>query len=171
MIYDVSTTVSPDMETYPGDPVFEIEKLRSGKSHISKITLCTHSGTHIDAPAHFFENGLTIDKIPAENFICEVEVTSSENFTASSGVIFKNYFEMNEAFAKNIVSRKIKIVGCDKLSIGDDSVHKILLGAGVIIIEMLDLSAVTDGFYKMTALPLKISGADGAPARVILEDL
>lgn len=86
-------------------------------------------------------------------------------------MIFKNYSEMDSAFAKKLVSLGVKIVGCDKLSIGDSDVHKILLSVGVIIIEMLDLKDVSDGFYKMTALPLKIKDADGSPARVILEDL
>lgn len=80
MIYDVSVVISSDMETYPGDPVFEIEKLRLEDSFISRISLCTHSGTHIDAPSHYFENSLSIDKISLNDLICECEVTSSKNF-------------------------------------------------------------------------------------------
>ena len=47
-------------------------------------------------------------------------------------------------------------------------VHHTLLGAGVVIIEGLNLSAVTAGDYELIALPLKLKGADGAPARVVL---
>jgi len=62
------------------------------------------------------------------------------------------------------------MVGIDYLSIGRDNegpeVHRILLGAGVVIIEGLDLSRVDAGFYDVVCLPLKILGGDGAPARV-----
>jgi arylformamidase len=50
----------------------------------------------------------------------------------------------------------------------DFPVHRALLGAGVIIVEGLDLSAVPPGPYELLCLPLKLRGGDGAPARVIL---
>ena len=49
--------------------------------------------------------------------------------------------------------------------------HHILLGAGAIIIEGLNLSGVEPGDYDMLCLPLRIVGADGAPARVVLRSL
>ena len=63
-------------------------------------------------------------------------------------------------------------VGIDSFSIEafvcDGSVHLELLGNGCIIIELLDLSGVTEGEYEMAALPLRLAGLDGAPARVVL---
>jgi kynurenine formamidase len=50
----------------------------------------------------------------------------------------------------------------------DYPVHRILLGAGVVIVEGLDLSAVTPGPYQLLCLPLRIAGGDGAPARAVL---
>jgi len=50
----------------------------------------------------------------------------------------------------------------------DGSVHRRLLGKGCIIIELLDLSGVPEGDYEMVALPLRLSGLDGSPARVVL---
>jgi len=50
-------------------------------------------------------------------------------------------------------------------------VHQTLLGAGVVIIEALNLSEVVAGDYELIALPLKLKGADGAPARVVLREL
>jgi arylformamidase len=46
--------------------------------------------------------------------------------------------------------------------------HRLLLEAGVIVVEGLDLSHVSQGRYTLTCLPLKLGGSDGAPARVIL---
>ncbi len=64
------------------------------------------------------------------------------------------------------------VVGIDSPSIeapdGDGSVHRELLGRGIAILELLDLSGVPEGDYFMVALPLRLEGLDGSPARVIL---
>ncbi len=75
--------------------------------------------------------------------------------------------------ATYLVQAGIKLVGIDYLSIEkygstDYAAHHALLEAGVVIIEGLDLSEVEPGEYDMTCLPLRIVGADGSPARVIL---
>jgi arylformamidase len=74
--------------------------------------------------------------------------------------------------ARFLVERKVRTVGIDYLSIAgmDEGVptHRALLGAGVCIIEGLDLSKVEPGSYEMLCLPLRLAGADGAPARVVL---
>ena len=67
----------------------------------------------------------------------------------------------------------LKLVGIDYLSVdrfgsADFEAHQALLGAGVVIVEGLDLSEVEPGEYDMACLPLRIVGADGAPARVVL---
>lgn len=71
-----------------------------------------------------------------------------------------------------LVEHGIRLVGVDYLSVApySDSVptHRILLQAGVIVLEGLDLSAVPRGFYDLYCLPLKLLGAEGAPARAIL---
>jgi arylformamidase len=74
-----------------------------------------------------------------------------------------------------LVRREFVLVGIDYLSIErfrspGHEVHKTLLGAGVIIVEGLDLREVTPGEYTMACAPLKVVGADGAPARVFLWD-
>ena len=64
------------------------------------------------------------------------------------------------------------LVGIDTLSIEavtrDYPVHRTLLGAGVVIVEGLDLSAAAPGPYQLVCLPLRIAGGDGAPARAVL---
>jgi arylformamidase len=63
-------------------------------------------------------------------------------------------------------------VGIDYLSIApykqSRPTHEVLLNAGVVVLEGLDLSAVAGGEYTLACLPLKLEGSDGAPARVIL---
>jgi len=74
--------------------------------------------------------------------------------------------------AQWVVERGVRLVGVDYLSVegfgGDGSVHRALLGAGVIVVEGLDLSDAPPGDYTLHCLPLKLVGSEGAPARAIL---
>ena len=75
--------------------------------------------------------------------------------------------------ARYLVECGVRTVGVDYLSIGGyrhDTVetHVTILGAGIAVIEGLNLKDVEPGEYELICLPLKIAGADGAPARVVL---
>jgi arylformamidase len=83
-----------------------------------------------------------------------------------------NYVGLAPDGAETLIQRGVKLVGVDYLSVApfEDLVetHNILLKAGVVIVEGLDLSQVGPGRYNFYCLPLKIAGADGAPARALL---
>jgi arylformamidase len=74
--------------------------------------------------------------------------------------------------AEYLLSKGIRLVGIDYLSIesfhGDGTVHRTLLGNGVVILEGLDLADVPAGLYELVCLPLRIAGGAGAPARALL---
>jgi arylformamidase len=75
--------------------------------------------------------------------------------------------------AEHLIAHGIKVVGIDYLSIEEFETpgapaHHVLLGGGAIVIEGLDLRDVEPGIYDMLCLPLRVVGADGAPARVLL---
>jgi len=74
--------------------------------------------------------------------------------------------------ARYLVDKGIRLVGIDYLSIAPFNstvaTHKILLESGIIIVEGLDLSEVSQGRYTLHCLPLKLAGSDGAPARAVL---
>jgi arylformamidase len=85
-----------------------------------------------------------------------------------------DFVHLTPEAATYLVQAGLKLVGVDYLSVEKlDStgfpVHHTLLGAGVVIIEGLDLSQVEPGEYELTCLPLLIAGGDGAPARVVLK--
>jgi arylformamidase len=85
----------------------------------------------------------------------------------------QNFVAVTADGATELVARGVKLVGVDYLSVEpsgskEHPVHHILLRANVVIIETLDLHDVPAGDYELIALPLKLCGADGAPARVIL---
>jgi len=75
---------------------------------------------------------------------------------------------LSAAAAREVVRRGIRLVGIDYLTIGGPEVHRILLAAGVVPLEGLDLRAVDPGDCRIVCLPLKLVGSDGGPARTVL---
>ena len=88
------------------------------------------------------------------------------------GVFFKDYVAVAPEAARHLASCGLRAVGIDGPSIGPlqrgAETHRILLGAGIWIVEWLDLSRTPAGLYDLICLPLRIVGGDGAPARAIL---
>lgn len=75
--------------------------------------------------------------------------------------------------ARFLAGQGVRAVGIDYLSVGEygkdgSETHRILLEAGVWIIESLDLSGVAPGDYELICLPLKVLNSEGAPARAVL---
>jgi len=84
-----------------------------------------------------------------------------------------DYVGVTESGARHLVEHGIKVVGVDYLSVEEFKppgapAHRLLLGAGTIVIEGLNLRDVDPGIYDMYCLPLRVVGSDGAPARVVL---
>jgi len=80
---------------------------------------------------------------------------------------------VSQEAARYLADREVRTVGVDYLSVGgfrEDGVetHQALLGAGIWVIEGLDLSKVEPGEHELICLPLKVEDGDGAPARAIL---
>ena len=102
------------------------------------------------------------------------KTANSEYWKQTQHSFQKDYIALGADAASQLVEIGVKVVGIDYLSIApyDDPLptHRILLQAGVLIVEGLDLSQVKAGEYQLYCLPLKIQGSDGAPARVLLED-
>jgi arylformamidase len=196
-IIDVTRPLLNGMLVYPGDCIPSFSQLDHGQYLISDLHMSSHTGTHIDAPAHYLKSGDTIDTVPLSHIIgrCRVidmSATGSSSITADDlngklrGVkrlLLKTWFSSRDTFCTDypslahdaaccITNSGIECVGIDSPSIEsyncDGSVHRRLLGNGCMIIELLDLSDVLAGDYEMIALPLRLAGLDGSPARVIL---
>lgn len=84
----------------------------------------------------------------------------------------EDYVGVTEDGARWLIDRGVRLVGVDYLSVApyDELVppHRTLLGAGLIVVEGLDLRGIAPGEYQFVCLPLKVAGGDGAPARAIL---
>lgn len=150
-IYDVSVPLSSTTPTYPGDPGIEIKQwltlARGDAANVSLINFGLHSGTHVDAPAHFIEGGAKIESLPLESLIGEAEVVEvandirviDESFVvancsrASERILFKtrnsafwnnsqdgfreDYTYIEPAAARLLAESGIKLVGIDYLSV------------------------------------------------------
>ena len=150
-IYDVSVPLSASTPTYPGDPGIKIKELlrlaNGDAANVSLINFGLHSGTHVDAPAHFIEGGAKVDSLPLESLVGEAEVVEvpdhigaiDESFVAancgsgSQRILFKtrnsafwgdpgggfreDYVSIDPAAARWLVESGIKLVGIDYLSV------------------------------------------------------
>jgi len=85
------------------------------------------------------------------------------------------FFDLSAA--EFLIERGVKLVGIDYLSVGEFKgeegvdVHRILLKNGVVVVEGLNLSGIHPGNYEIICLPLKLIGAEGSPARVVLREV
>ena len=204
--YDITLTISPDLPTWPGDPRVEIErvgKIEDGSNaNVSRVDMGVHTGTHVDAPFHFLQDGITVDQInlslltgrayvlhlpdvdvitapvlenaqiPPRTRRVLFKTRNSESWAKEDLVFDTDFVGLSEDGAEYLVRRGVKLVGMDYLSVApykkSRPTHERLLEAGVVIVEGLDLSEVSQGRYTLYCLPLKIANSDGAPARAIL---
>jgi len=146
-IHDVTVPLAPGMLVYPGDPPFQLEpvqRLGEAPYNLSRMVLTTHSGTHVDAPAHFLPGGATIDQLPLEILLGKarvVELTSRERVerghlaaldlrddlrvllkTRMSGQMLKARYQEDHLYltvdaAHYLAQAGLKLVGFDYLSI------------------------------------------------------
>jgi arylformamidase len=202
---DVSVPLATGIPSFPGNPEFELQPVKriaeGASSNVSRLVMGTHTGTHVDAPRHFFDDGAGIDGLAIELLLGRARVVEIElrggiaaanleaaglredlrvllktsNSALWNGTAFReDYTYLTESGARYLVEQGVKVIGIDYLSIEQfkkpgGPAHRVLLSQGVVIIEGLNLADVEPGMYEMYCLPLRIAGADGAPARVVLK--
>ena len=178
---DVSVPLGPRTAVWPGDPPVEIERVqdldRGDEATVTRITMSTHAGTHVDAPSHYLKGGATLDTMPLgvglgparvaryEGDVVALRPRRGERLLLRTG---RPDAALGIEAARIIAALPLRLVGIDTMSIGDADVHRVLLAAGVWIVESLDLSHAPPGRYDLVCLPLRIAGAAAAPARVAL---
>jgi arylformamidase len=163
--------------------------------NLTRLDFGTHSGTHVDAPVHFVDGAAGAESLPLDVLVGPARVLDFTGFedtfigapdldghdlterillkTRNSKLWERSRFDESFASldgeaARALVKAGVRLVGIDYLSIGDGVAHEVLLEAGVVAIEGLDLSQAEPGEYQLVCAPLKLVGSDGAPARVLL---
>ena len=195
-IYDISQEVFSSV-VYPGDPAPKREVLSSIEKgdlyNLTALSMCAHNGTHIDAPKHFLHNGASVDELPLSNtvgyaFVVEhnglvsrenaeaiLTKARSINEEAARRILIKGAATVSDEAAEVFANEELLLVGNESQTVGDENApmkaHKMLLGAGTVLLEGIRLSAVSEGVYLLSAQPINLGGADGAPCRAILIEL
>lgn len=176
-IIDITAELNDRVKMYKNDPRVHLEEVASIESDgyaLTKMTMGSHSGTHVDAQSHYVDGGQTVAEIPLGMFIGKCYVVDASDFKVPQNakrVLVKGNTEkeatLNARQAQALVDAGVRLIGTDGLSIGSDEVHKILLEERCVVLELLDLSKAAPGQYTLCALPLKVA-VDGAPIRACL---
>ena len=149
--YDISLTISPELPTWPGDPGIEIERVEKiedgSNANVSRLDMGVHTGTHVDAPFHFLQDGITVDQLnlslltgrayvlhlPDVEVITATVLEEAQIPPRTRRVLFKtrnselwaegerdfqtDFVGLSEDGAEYLVRRGVKLVGMDYLSI------------------------------------------------------
>jgi arylformamidase len=149
-IFDISVSIHPGLPVYPGDPPIEVDRwaqmARGDVADVTRLAMGVHTGTHVDAPAHFFQSGRTVDTLDLSACmgLAEViDVTDSgcspiepqmlgarmsagcrrvllktqNSYLWSRTLPAANFASLRPAAARFLVERGIVLVGIDYLSI------------------------------------------------------
>lgn len=201
-LIDITQTLEHGMKRYPSVQDLSYEWVRhyeTGQSMaLSRFTMTSHLGTHIDSPFHFVEEGEHVDAIPLEELCGRAQVVDARGMSSiTSGFLegcdlrarrllfltdntellatddeFENvYFETGAC--EMLAEMGTKLVGIDYFTVDKigDKTHKAhvpLLGAGITILEAIRLNGVQPGDYMLMCLPLKLAGLEAAPCRAVL---
>lgn len=149
-VIDISVAISPSMHIYPGDPAVEVHPSSAiamgDSSNSSRLVMGSHTGTHVDAPRHFIQDRMSVDKLPMEALVgkayvaevlttAQISVSDLEKAGIPSGarrILFKtvnskliwkarefqpDFISLSHEGAQWLVDRGIRLVGIDYLSI------------------------------------------------------
>ena len=187
-IYDISQEVF-SCAVYPGDPKPEKQVLSSTASgdlyNLTAFSMCAHNGTHIDAPFHFLGDGKTVGQMDLSVFVGDCFVARHEGDVSGGDakhilakaagaqriLIVGNATVTAEA-AEVFAESGICLLGNEGQNVGPENapmqVHLILLRKSIALLEGIVLKEVPEGHYFLSAAPLNLAGADGAPCRAYL---
>ena len=190
-IYDISQEIF-SCEVYPGDPKPEKQTLCATADgelyNLTAFSMCAHNGTHVDAPFHFLGDGKTVDQMDLEVFAgdCYVawhdgDVTARDAaaiLQKAAGIpriLIGGKATVTAEAAEIFAAAGIRLLGNEGQTVGPENapmqVHKILLGREIALLEGIVLKGVPEGRYFLSAAPLNLAGADGAPCRAFLVNM
>lgn len=205
-IHDLTLPITPSLIVWPGDPALEFSRPsdmnRGDICTVTRLNLSVHTGTHLDAPAHFVRDGagvetldlhtlvgpaLVVEALEADAITADllaalpippgterllIKTRNAARWTTGETSFYEKYVAVTADGARWLVAHGIKLIGVDYLSVApfDEIVepHVILLQAGLIPVEGLNLHGIAPGVYQLVCLPMLIPGSDGAPCRAIL---
>ena len=187
-IHDISQEVF-SCAVYPGDPSPERQILSSTAAgdlyNLTAFSMCAHNGTHIDAPFHFLHDGKTVEKMELDTFVGDCFVARREGditkadaeailkkACGAARILIAGRATVTAEAARVFAGSGIRLLGNEGQTVGPENapmeVHLILLGQGIALLEGIVLEGIREGHYFLSAAPLNLAGADGAPCRAYL---
>jgi arylformamidase len=200
VIIDLTRPLFTGMPEYPGDPRVTLTRARTLETdgyEVTQLCLGSHSGTHLDAPRHFFPDGATLDQYPVDRFVgpgVVIDCRPGGETTALGptglidaallierlgtlsvppgglALLWTEGALLTEDAARVLLEGGAGIVGTDAPSLDADPfpVHRLLLGHDVLLAENLwGLDRLGPGPVTCAFLPLALTAADGAPLRAV----
>lgn len=205
-LHDITLPITPELVLWPGDPPLEFSRpldLANGDDcTLTQLKLGLHTGTHLDAPAHFIAGGAGVESLDLHTLIGPalvveaptavaltadlfaslpippgtqrllVKTSNSARWAAGETAFYESFVAVTADGAGWLVAHGIRLIGVDYLSVAPYAEtaepHLILLQAGIIPVEGLNLHGIAAGTYQLVCLPLLIPGSDGAPCRAVL---
>jgi len=194
-IYDISQEAFSCC-VWPGDPAPRREVLcdmeKSDLYNLTAFSMCAHNGTHVDAPRHFIADGKTVEQLALNALVGYAYVAEHQGtvdiqamaailkrardagYGAEKRILIKGQAEMSLEAAELLAKEDVLLFGNESQTVGPENapmpVHKVLLGADVVLLEGVRLGGVPEGVYILSAAPLNLAGAEGAPCRALLID-
>lgn len=171
---------------------------RGNVCEVSELTIGSHCGTHIDAPLHMIPGGEPLEAMPLELFYGPCRVLTLPASVISEKMLMeqdiregerillrtdpKGAYPDAERFNPSVLSvraaqylagKRIRLLGIDaptveNMELCDGEIHRMLMNAGIAIVEGLCLKDATKEHYTLSALPLSITGENGSPCRAVL---
>lgn len=105
-IVDLSQKLEANMIYYPGDPAFYCvshTSIETEGCNVHSMTIGSHTGTHVDAPYHFFQDGKTIDELPLSTFIGKALVINLTSKRAREPIVWADLAPFSDAMGPDVI--------------------------------------------------------------------
>ncbi|MBP2242191.1 arylformamidase [Cytobacillus eiseniae] len=202
---DISQKLVNDMVVWPGDTPFSYKVSwsmeESGSVNVGEIKMSAHTGTHIDAPYHFDNEGkrvIDLDinlyigqakviHLPVKNSIGVQDLQAYDLSGVKRLLIYTGAWTNRTVFPETIphieegvgaylAKQGVQLIGLDLPSVDpvdskELAAHHELTSHGLHILEGLVLDHIDTGDYELAALPLALAEADGSPVRAVLRKI
>lgn len=187
-IYDLSRELF-SAPVFPGDPAPErrpAARMEEGSPcNLTEIALGSHSGTHMDAPKHFYRDGRPIDQLDLSKCVGPCRMVSASGKLSPAWVekameggvkrlLIRGGIEITLEAAQKMTELGLLFLGVEGMTVGPMNdpgpVHLELLGHEVVILESAVMENVPEGVYFLVSAPVKYGGVDGAQVRPLLLD-
>ena len=188
LLYDISTDILT-AQVYEGDPKPTLEYIKSTEAgddyNLSVLSTCMHTGTHVDSPFHFDEDGAKISDMKLSVFYGKCTVVTIKGILTGEDMerllpyckrrlLLHGEGEAYLSYSAAVVlaDSNIQLIGTDGVSVStafdEYRTHLEFARANIAVLEGLNLTGIRDGEYTLCAFPIKVSGAEAAPCRAVL---